>query len=128
MPYILSAIAMMDAGQKRASISATLVFADLRQVTNEFEEAHQYSILADDIQQDRSVLLSWYESTSLAHNGAIDVEEADVEKYRQTRTSVARAPWLLASRRCSFRRSIQSSLLRPWSLAAQFRIKIRQIR
>ena len=44
---------MMNAGQKRASISATLIFADLRQVTNEIDEAHQYSILADDIQQDR---------------------------------------------------------------------------
>jgi hypothetical protein len=37
---------MMNADPKRASFSATLVFADLRQVTNEIEEARQYSILA----------------------------------------------------------------------------------
>jgi hypothetical protein len=37
------------------------------------EEVHQYSIPADAIQQDRSVLLSSYESTSLAH-GREDVE------------------------------------------------------
>jgi hypothetical protein len=57
-------------GQKRASISATLVFAGLRQVTNGIEEPHQYSILADDIQRDRSVLLPSYKSTSLAHTMA----------------------------------------------------------
>jgi hypothetical protein len=32
---------MMNAGQKRASISATLVFAGLRQVTNGTAEARQ---------------------------------------------------------------------------------------
>jgi len=62
MLYKLSAIAMMNADQKRASISATLVFADLRQVTNEPDEARQYSIFADDIQQDRCFLLPSYES------------------------------------------------------------------
>ena len=75
----------MNAGQKRASISATLIFADLRQVTNGIEEAHQYSILADDIQQDRCFLLPPYESISLAHLiRALDVEDADVEKHRKT--------------------------------------------
>jgi hypothetical protein len=75
---------MMNAGQKRASISATLVFADLRQVTNEIEEAHQYSILADGIQQDRCFLLSSHESVLRAHRiRALDVEDADVEKNRK---------------------------------------------
>src|SRR5580704_13508579 len=60
----------MTAGQQRASISTTLVFADLRRDTNELVEAHQYSILADDIQQDCSVLLSSYESTFLARSEA----------------------------------------------------------
>ena len=66
----LSAIAMMNAGRKRARISAALVLADLRQVTNEIEEAHQYSILADAIQRDRCFLLSSYESVSLAYTMA----------------------------------------------------------
>jgi len=48
---------MMNADQKRASYSATRVFAELRQVTNELEEARQYSILADG-NQDRCFLLS----------------------------------------------------------------------
>ena len=75
---------MMNAGLKRASISATLIFADLRQVTNEIEEAHQYSIHADAIQQDRCFLLSSYGSTSLANPIALDVEDADVEKHTKT--------------------------------------------
>lgn len=107
MPYILSAIAMMNAGQKRVSISATLVFADLRQVTNELEEAHQYSIFADEIQQDRSVLLPSYASPSLAHPTARSTLGTLTWKSTggQPRTGVARAPGPLASRRCSFRRS-----------------------
>src|SRR5579872_5051830 len=61
----LLAIAMMNADQKRASFSATPVFAELRQVTNETEEAHQYSILVDDIQQGRCFLLSSYDAASV---------------------------------------------------------------
>ncbi|HLJ92294.1 MAG TPA: hypothetical protein VKU02_03790 [Gemmataceae bacterium] len=73
----------MNADQKRASFSATLVFADLRQVTNETEEA--YSFLVDGIQQDRCFPLSPYESVLLAHQiRALDVEDADVEKNRKT--------------------------------------------
>ena len=76
---------MMNADQKRASFSTTPVFAELRQVTNELEEAHQYSILADGIQQDRCFLLSSDESVLLAHRiRALDVEDADVEKNRKT--------------------------------------------
>jgi hypothetical protein len=76
---------MMNADQKRASLSATPVFAELRQVTSELEETRQYSILADRIQQDRCFLLSSYESVLLAHRiRALDVEDADVEKNRKT--------------------------------------------
>jgi len=76
---------MTNADQKRASFSATPVFAELRQVTNEIEEARQYSILANRIQQDRGFLLSSYESVLLAHPiRALDVEDADVEKNRKT--------------------------------------------
>lgn len=76
---VLQTIEMMNADQKRASFSATPIFADLRQVTNELEEARQYSILADGIQQDRCFLLSSYESVLLAHRiRAHDVENADV--------------------------------------------------
>ena len=76
---------MMNADQKRASFSATPVFAELRQLTNEIEEARQYSILADDIQQDRCFLLLSYESVLLAHRiRALDVEDAEVEKNRKT--------------------------------------------
>src|ERR1700686_4484202 len=98
---------MMNAGLKRASISATLVFADLPQVTNGIAEAHQYSILADDVQQDRCFLLSSYESTSLAHPNARSTLRTLTWKStgKQPRTSVARSPGPLASRRCSFRRS-----------------------
>jgi hypothetical protein len=110
---------MMNANQKRASISATLVFAELRQVTNGIEEARQYSILADDIQQDRCFLLPPHESISLAHRiRALDVEDADVEKHRKTTAD-----------KCCVLRShsragavhffeFQSSLLRPRRLAA----------
>jgi hypothetical protein len=70
MPHRLRAIAMMNADQKRASFSATLVFAKFRLVTNELEEARQYSILADGNQQDRCFLLSSYESVLLAHTMA----------------------------------------------------------
>jgi hypothetical protein len=98
---------MTNAGLKRASISATLVFADLRQVTNGIAEAHQCSILADDVQQDRCFLLSSYESTSLAHPIARSTLRTLTWKNtgRQPRRSVARSPGPLASRRCSFRRS-----------------------
>jgi hypothetical protein len=41
----MAAIAMMNADQKRASFSATPVFADLRQITNEIEEARQYQCI-----------------------------------------------------------------------------------
>ena len=75
---------MMNAGQKRASLSATLIFADLRQATDEIEEARQYSILANRVQQDRCFLLSSCESVLLAHPiRALDVEDADVEKNRK---------------------------------------------
>jgi hypothetical protein len=77
----------MNPAQKRASFSATPVFAELRQVTNEIEEARQYSILANGIQQDRCFLLLSYESVLLAHPiRALDVEAADVEKKRKTTT------------------------------------------
>jgi len=77
---------MMNAGQKRASFSATPVFAELRQATNELEEARHYSILANGIQQDRCFLSSSYESVLLAHRiHALDVvEDADSEKNRKT--------------------------------------------
>jgi hypothetical protein len=79
---------MMNADQKRASFSATPVFAGLRQVTNEIEEARQYPILADRIQQDRCFLLSSYESVLVAHPiRALGVEDADVEKNRKTTAS-----------------------------------------
>jgi hypothetical protein len=128
-PTIVSPSQVMNAGQKRASISTTLVFANLRQVTNELVEAHPYSILADDIQQDRSVLLPSYESTSLAH----PMEHSMLRKLtwkstgRQPRTRVAGARWLLASRRCSFRRSpiFPSSTLATHSAV---RMKTRQIK
>jgi hypothetical protein len=75
----------MNTDQKRASFSATPVFAELRQATKELEEARQYSILADGIQQDRCFLLSSYESVLLAHRiRALDVEDAEVEKNRKT--------------------------------------------
>jgi hypothetical protein len=81
----LRAIAMMNADQKRASFSAMLVFAELRQLTNEDEDARQSSILADGIQQDRCFLLSSYESVLLVHRiRALDVEDADVETNRKT--------------------------------------------
>ena len=76
---------MTNADQKRASFSATPVFVELRQATNELEEARQYSILADGIQQDRCFLLSSYESVLLARRiRALDVKDADVEKNRKT--------------------------------------------
>ena len=76
---------MMNADQKRASLSATPGFAELRQATNELEEARHYSILADGIQQDRCFPLSSYESVLLAHPiRALDVDDADVEKNRKT--------------------------------------------
>jgi hypothetical protein len=76
---------MMNVGQKRASFSATPIFAEFRQVTNELEEARQYSILADSIQQDRCFLLSSYESVLLAHRiRGLHVEDAAVEKHRMT--------------------------------------------
>jgi hypothetical protein len=57
----------INADQKRASFSATPVFAELRQVTTEIEEARQHPILADRIRQDRCFLLSSYASILLAH-------------------------------------------------------------
>ena len=97
---------MMNAGLKRASISATLVFADLRHVTNAVAKARQYSILADDVQQDRRFLLSPHESTSLARPIARSTLRTLTWKSlgRQPQTRVVRAPWPLASRRCSLRR------------------------
>jgi hypothetical protein len=76
---------MTNADQKRASFSATPVFAEIRQVTNELERARQYSILAHVIQQDRCFLLSSHESVLLARRiRALDVADADVEKNRKT--------------------------------------------
>jgi hypothetical protein len=68
MLYKLLAIAMMNEDQKRASFSATPVFAELRQLTNEIEEARQYLIL----------------SIACAHKGALGVEDADLEKNGKT--------------------------------------------
>jgi hypothetical protein len=98
---------MMNPCPKRASISATLVFADLRQITNGIAEARQYSIQADDVQLDRCFLLSWYESTSLARPIARSTLRTLTWKStaRQPRTSAPRAPWSLASRLCSLRPS-----------------------
>jgi hypothetical protein len=70
MLYKLLAIAMMNEDQKRASFSATPVFAELRQLTNEIEEARQYLILAGGNQQNRCFLLSSYESVLLARTKA----------------------------------------------------------
>jgi|SRR5258706_6989321 hypothetical protein len=95
---------MMNAGPKRASISAILIFADLRQVTNRIAEAHHHSILADDVQPDRRFLLSSHESTSHVRPIARSALRALTCKgpgRRQLRTGVACS----ASGRCSFRRS-----------------------
>jgi hypothetical protein len=95
---------MMNAGPKRASISAILTFADLPQVPNTIAEAHQYSILADDVQPDRRFLLLSHESTSHVRPIARSALRALTCKgpgRRQQRTSVACS----ASERCSFRRS-----------------------
>ena len=95
---------MMNAGPKRASTSAILIFADLRQVTNRIAEAHHHSILADDVQPDRRFLLSSRESTSHVRPIARSALRALTCKgpgRRQKRTSVACS----ASGRCSFRRS-----------------------
>jgi hypothetical protein len=67
---VLQTIEIMNADQKRASFSATPVFAKFRLATNELEEARQYSILADGNQQDRCFLLPSYESVLLAHTMA----------------------------------------------------------
>jgi hypothetical protein len=76
---------MMNADQKRASFSATTVFAELRLLTNELEEARQYSLVAYGVQQDRCFLLSSYDSLLLARRiRALDVADADVEKNRKT--------------------------------------------
>jgi hypothetical protein len=117
----------MTAGQKRASISTTLVFADLRQDTNELVEAHQYSILADDIQQDCSVLLSSYESTFLARTMARSMLRKLTWKStgRQTRTGVARSE---ATREPALLISSKSNL--PFLTSATrgaVRMRIRQI-
>jgi hypothetical protein len=98
---------MMNAVPKRASISAILIFADLRQVTNRIAEAHHYSILADDVQPDRRFLLSSHESTSYGRPIARSTLRALTWKSPggQQRTRVACSPRLLASWRCSFRRS-----------------------
>jgi hypothetical protein len=95
---------MMNAGPKRASIFATLIFADLRQVTNRTAEARHHSILADDVQPDRRFLLSSHESTSHVRPIVRSALRALTWKSpggRQQRTSVACS----ASRRCSFRRN-----------------------
>jgi hypothetical protein len=98
---------MMNAGLKRASISATLVFADLRRITNGIVEARRYSILADDVRLDRCFLLSSYESTSLARPIVRSTLRTLTWKStdRRPRTSVARSLRPLASWRCSRRRS-----------------------
>lgn len=97
---------MINADPKRASLSATLVFADLRQVTNGIAKARRYSILKDDVQLDRCFLLSSYESTSLGRPMARSTLRTLTWKStaRQPRTIVARALGP-SSRRCTFRRS-----------------------
>jgi hypothetical protein len=83
---------MMNAGPKRASISAILIFADLRQVTNRIAEAHHHSILADDVQLDRRFLLSSHESTSRVRpieRSALRARTCKGPARRQQRSSVA---------------------------------------
>jgi hypothetical protein len=95
---------MMNAGPKRASISAILIFADLRQVTNRIAEAHHHSILADDVQLDRHFLWSSHESTSRVRpiaRSALRARTCKGPARRQQRSSVACS----ARGRCSFRRS-----------------------
>jgi hypothetical protein len=97
---------MMKAGPKSASISAMLIFANLRQVTIAIAEAHYHSILADNVQQDPRFLLSLHESTS--HVRPIVRSALRALTWKSPggqRTSFACSPRSLASRRCSFRRS-----------------------
>lgn len=98
---------MMNAGPKRASISAILIYADLRQAANRIAETRHHSILADDVQPDRRFLLSSHESTSRVRPIARSALRALTWKSpgAQQRTSLARSPRPLASRHCSFRRS-----------------------
>jgi hypothetical protein len=97
---------MMNAGPKSVSISAMLIFAELRHVTNGIAKAHHRSIFADDVQQDPRFLLSSYGSTSLAHPIARSTLRTMTWKSPGgQRTSVARSPRSFASRRCSPRRS-----------------------
>ena len=107
---------MMNAGSKPASNSAILIFADARQLTNGIAEAHDHSILADVVRPDQRFLLSPHESTSHARPIARTALKALTWKSSggQRRRSVACSPRLLASRRCSFRRSpISHSSARP---------------
>jgi hypothetical protein len=95
---------MMNAGPKRASISAILIFANLRQVTNRIAETHHHSILADGVQPDRHFLLSSHQSTSHVRpiaRSALKALRCKSPGRRQQRTNVARS----ASGRCSFRRN-----------------------
>jgi hypothetical protein len=97
----------MNAGQKRASLSAILIFADLRQVANGSAEALHNSILVDDVQQGRRFLLSSHESTSDARPIARSALRALTWNGLggQEGKSAACSPRLLASRRRSFGRS-----------------------
>jgi hypothetical protein len=97
----------MNAGPKRASIFAILIFADLRQLTNRIAEARHHSILADDVQLDRRFLLSSHESTSRVRpiaRSALRARTCKGPARRQQRSSVACS----ARGRCSFRRSLIS--------------------
>jgi hypothetical protein len=106
---------MMNAGPKRASIAAILIFANLRQVTNRIAEAHHHSILAADVQPDRRFLLSSHQSTShvrLIARSALRALRCKSPGRRQQRTSVACS----ASRRCSF---LRSPISHPSTLSAR---------
>ncbi len=95
---------MMNAGPKCASLSAILIFADLRQVTNRIAEAHQHSILAVDVKPDRRFLLSSHQSTSHVRpiaRSALRALTCKSPGRQQQRTNVACS----ASGRCSFRRN-----------------------
>jgi hypothetical protein len=97
---------MIKAGPKSASISAMLIFADLRHVTNGIAKAHHRSILANDVEQVPRFLLSSHESTSHARPIVRSALRALTWKSLEgQRISVACSPKSLASRRCSFRRS-----------------------
>ena len=92
----------MNANAK--GIFATLIFADLRQITNRTAVARHHSILADDVQPDRRFLLSSHESTSHVRPVARSALRALTWKSsggRRKRTGVVCS----ASRRCLLRRN-----------------------